>query len=93
MPPSHEQAARRMLELRREFQFVLFDTPHVGSTADAVGLALLCDGMVLVVKAGSTRRSAVHHIKADLEIEHVKLLGTVLNQSEYPIPDGIYKHL
>jgi len=90
---TREQTAKRMLELRREFQFVLLDAPPVGSGSEAIGLALQSDGIVLVVKAGATRRSAVQQIKADLEVAHAQLLGSVLNQSEYPIPDSIYKHL
>jgi hypothetical protein len=92
-PLTREETARRMLELRREFQFVLFDAPPARDATDAIGLGVLSDGIVLVVKAGSTRRPTVQQVKADLEREHVKLLGTVLNQSEYPIPERIYKHL
>jgi Mrp family chromosome partitioning ATPase len=49
--------------------------------------------VVLVVKAGETRRDAVRSAIQQLESAGAKLLGTVFNQQEDRIPDAIYKRL
>jgi Mrp family chromosome partitioning ATPase len=63
----------------------------VGSSSLTLGT--LADGVVLVLKAGHTRRPAVHLAITELEGAGVKVLGTVLNQRDYPIPDAIYKRI
>jgi len=55
--------------------------------------AILADGAVLVLKAGHTRRPVARLAIAELEAAGVKILGTVLNQRDYPIPEAIYKRI
>jgi len=47
--------------------------------ADSASLARLCDGVLVVVREGYTRRKVLN--KALDSIEKSKLLGTVLNQA------------
>lgn len=83
----------RMLELRSEFDYILIDCPSVSASNEALSVGSIADGVVLVLKANSTRkdraRSAVH----DLQTANVKVLGAVLNQRTFPIPDSIYSKL
>jgi Mrp family chromosome partitioning ATPase len=90
---SRRRVEARLLELRRQFDYVLIDTPSVAASSDSLTVGALADGAVLVVKAGHTRRPAVRLGIEELERAHVKVLGTVLNQREYPIPEAIYKRL
>jgi Mrp family chromosome partitioning ATPase len=90
--PSRQRVEAQLLRLRREFDFVLLDAPPVGNSR-SLTLGTLADGAVLVLKAGRTPRSAVRLAVEELETAGIKVLGTVLNQREYPIPDTIYKRL
>jgi len=90
---SRQRVEARLLELWRQFDYVLFDAPPAAGSSGSLTLATLADGVVLVLKAGHTRRHAVRLVIGELESTRVKVLGTVLNQREYPIPDPIYKRL
>jgi Mrp family chromosome partitioning ATPase len=86
-----ERVESLLLQLRREFDFILLDTAPVG--ADSLMVARLSDAVVLVLKAGHTKRDAGRLAIEQLERAAVKVVGTVLNQREYPIPASLYKRL
>jgi Mrp family chromosome partitioning ATPase len=83
----------RLGELVEEFEFVLIDAPAVGSSSDAVLLGQMADGVVLVLEANSTRRETARMAKERLESANVKLLGAVLNNRTFPIPEALYRKL
>jgi MinD-like ATPase involved in chromosome partitioning or flagellar assembly len=86
-------AENTIRQLRGMFDYVLIDAPPSVYGSWALPLATSADGVVLVVKAGETRRDAVQIAIRQLEVIGGKLLGTVLNQQEQRIPDAIYKRL
>jgi Mrp family chromosome partitioning ATPase len=83
----------RMGELRKGFDYVLIDAPPVCSCADAVLLGQMADGVILVVEANSTRRETARMAKETLEGGNVKLLGAILNNRTFPIPEALYRKL
>jgi Mrp family chromosome partitioning ATPase len=83
----------RFLELRKEFEYVLVDVPPVALDSTSALLAPLTDGLVLVVEANSTRREVARRVKESLESAHVQLLGAVLNNRTFPIPETIYRNI
>ena len=83
----------RVQELRRQFAFVLIAAPPISDPTAILPLARTADGVVVVLKAGNTRRAALLTALQELKIAEVKVLGTVLNQREYPIPQSIYRWL
>ncbi len=79
-----------MAEVRREFEYsVIADS--VGGWISRTSLAEAADGIVLVLSALRTRRASARRLLDDLA--HVRLLGTVLQNREFPIPEGIYHRL
>jgi Mrp family chromosome partitioning ATPase len=88
-----DQLRSRMGELREEFDYVLIDAPPVSSYADAVLLGQMADGVVLVVEANSTRREAARMAKEAFENAKVRLLGAILNNRTFPIPEALYRKL
>jgi hypothetical protein len=84
---------RRLDELRLAFDYTIFQAPPVGQFSDALLLGHLCDGVVVILTAGSTRRVAARKVKERLYSANARLLGTVLNDRKFPIPDRIYKRL
>lgn len=83
----------RLAELRGEFEFVLLDTPPLSSFNDAILVGQVTDGIVLVVGSHSTRRQPARVAKESLDSAGVKMLGAVLNQRTFPIPERIYHKL
>lgn len=82
-----------LLEVCEQFDYVLVDAPPVGNGSSSITLASVVNGAVLVLKAGHTRRSTVHLAIADLGAAGVTVLGTILNQRDYPIPEAIYRRI
>jgi len=80
----------RMEDLRSEFAYVLIDAPPMNSYADAVTLAQLADGIVLVLEAHSTRRESALKITEQLRAAGIAVLGGVLNKRTFPIPETLY---
>jgi Mrp family chromosome partitioning ATPase len=83
----------RLSELRSEFDYVLVDCPAVSVSNEAVALGSNADGVVLVLKANATRKDRARGAVRDLQNAKVKVLGAVLNQRTFPIPDSIYNKL
>jgi Mrp family chromosome partitioning ATPase len=83
----------RIVELRSEFDFVLIDTSAMSVANDAIGLGSISDGVVMVLKANASRRETARQAIQDLQGGKAKVLGAVLNQRTFPIPDSIYKKL
>jgi len=90
---SRPRVEARLLELRRQFDYVLLDASPVAASSEFLTLVTLSDGVVLVLKAGCTRRPTVRLAIEELETAGVRVLGAVLNQREYPIPEAIYRRL
>jgi protein-tyrosine kinase len=80
-------------ELQREFDYILIDSAPISSGSNSLTVAALTDGAVLVLKAGHTTRAVTRSAIAELEAAGVRVLGTVLNQRDYPIPEAIYKRI
>ena len=63
--------------LREKFEFIVIDTPPIVPVADSQILSELSDGVVLVVRAKSTRRELLQHALQSFHASNV--LGAVLN--------------
>ncbi len=69
--------------LRDMFDVLLVNTPPVLAVADAAILAPRADGVILVLKAGTTKRSHALQAKERLARVRANLLGTVLLDAPY----------
>lgn len=88
-----DQLRSRMLELSKAFDYVLINAPSARSSADAVLLGQTAEGVILVVEANSTRRESARIAKETFERAKVRLLGAVLNNRTFPIPEALYQKL
>ena len=70
---------RLIEDLRGQSDFVLIDAPPLLPVADASGLAVIVDGVVLSVRYGSTRREQLQQARATLDRVGARTLGIVLN--------------
>ncbi len=90
---SSERMRARMAEIRATFDYVLIDAAPLSSCNDAIVLGGLTDGVVLTLKANSSRRETARNILNELQTANVSVLGAVLNQRTFPIPESLYKKL
>jgi protein-tyrosine kinase len=88
-----DRMRQRLRELCGAFDYVLIDAPPLGSCNDAVVLGGLSDGVVLVLKANSSRRETARQALQALQGANIPVFGAVLNQRTFPIPDRIYRRL
>ena len=83
----------RLHELRSEFDFVLIDAAALSVAGDAIAAGSFADGVVLVLKANASRKETARQAVQDLQSGNAKVLGAVLNQRQFPIPEALYKRL
>ena len=81
--PSELLGSQRMKELltaaKGIYDWVIVDTPPVLFVSDAVVVSAICEGVVLVVRAGVNNRSILVRTKEQLEGIHARIIGSVLN--------------
>lgn len=77
-----EQAgfAELIHSMREKYDYVLVDTPPIGSMIDAAVIAKQCDGAILVIESDLVSRKMAVKAKEQLAISGCKLLGAVLNK-------------
>ncbi len=80
-------------DLRTQFEYSIVVGPSASESNPAAAMAQLADGIVLVLSAQHTRRIAARKIKEKLEGVRARLLGTVLSDRAFPIPERIYRRL
>jgi len=92
--PSELLASRRLegaiARLRDDADLVLFDSPPALAVSDAAVLSRRVDGVVLVVRAGTTRREHAARARQVLERAGARLLGVVLTNAS--VEDAVYSY-
>jgi Mrp family chromosome partitioning ATPase len=83
----------RLTQLEGAFDCLLVDAPGVGVSTDAALLGEIAGAAILVVEANTTRRLTARRAKQSLEAAGVRLLGTVLRNRSFPIPEKLFKRL
>jgi hypothetical protein len=86
-----DQNLSRLRELTTEFDFSILWCAPVSWLTASIGQT--CDGLVLVLSANKTRRLIAAQIKDQLSKAQVPLLGTVLADRRFPVPQGLYRNL
>lgn len=96
LPPNAADvlSSQRMTEiiglLKARANYVLFDSPPVLAATDAALLGSKLDGVLLVVRAGHTRRDHAARARQTLERVHVRIVGAVLSNAPFESGGGYY---
>ena len=56
-------------------------------------LGQIADGVILVLESMVTRRETARTIKENLAAANVKILGAILNNHTFSIPESLYRRL
>jgi Mrp family chromosome partitioning ATPase len=78
-------------DLSKEFDHLILDIPAIRATNDAVPLASLGDACCLVIRQGVTTAEDVR-LTLD-EIDHLPILGVILNRVRLKTPRVILKFI
>jgi len=89
--PITDQNLERLRELMTEFDFCIVCCAPVSTLTARIGRN--CDGLVLVLTANKTRRLVAAQVKDHLHKTKVPLLGTILEERRFPVPQGLYRSL
>src|SRR5205823_5431720 len=85
--------SRQLAQLRMDFDYSVLHVPAASLYGDASLFGTLTDGLVLVLQANRTRRTVALETKRNLETANVRVLGTVLANRTFPVPQRIYDRL
>ena len=80
-------------DLRNRFDYAVI---HCAPATEWGGMALLAnlaDGLVLGLEAHRTRRLSAKSLRDQLVAANVRLLGIVLTERRFPIPERLYRRL
>lgn len=67
-------------ELKKQFDYIVIDTPPVTAGADASIIGRVVDGVVLVIRNEYTSKNAIKRSVKELEANGARVVGCVLNR-------------
>jgi receptor protein-tyrosine kinase len=77
---SNRRFERLVTELRRQYDFIVIDTPAVALYADALQIATVAQRVVMVSRTQATSFSAMKDTLRRLAVTESKILGAVINK-------------
>ena len=69
-----------VVKLREHFDYVIIDTPPLGSVIDSAIVSKQCDGCVIVIASNEISYKFAQKVKEQLEVAECRILGCVLNK-------------
>lgn len=87
-----DSMSKLVAQLENEWEMVLFDSPPVVAVTDASTISGELDAIALVVKAGSTERSAVDRAIELIQHVNVPIAGAILNGASQESLGGKYAY-
>jgi succinoglycan biosynthesis transport protein ExoP len=85
-----EKMNNLVLNLRKNFDYVLFDTPPILAVSDAIAMSPLADTIILVCRGGHTPLQAMKQAKQKLDTHNLHCLGVIINGVNLVEQDGYY---
>ncbi|MDN7226410.1 CpsD/CapB family tyrosine-protein kinase [Planococcus liqunii] len=79
-------------QLSNMYDLVIFDAPPVLSVADGQILANKCDGTILVINSGYTKKEMALKAKEAIEFANSRIIGAVLNNFILSKESGYYQY-
>ena len=84
--PSELLGSKRMesaLEnMRKVFDYIIIDLPPVNIVSDALSIANLITGMIVVIREEYTEKKELEHCFRQLKLSNVNVLGCVMNEAK-----------
>ena len=77
-----EPMAEFLLQISRDYDYVIIDTPPLNVVSDALPIIRESDGVVIVVRANGSTHPEVQKVMESLEFIDAKVLGFIYNFAE-----------
>jgi Mrp family chromosome partitioning ATPase len=87
------ETGRLLGVLRQNFDHIILDCPPPLQCPESLVMAREADGLVLVVRAGATRKSVARRSLQMITQSGARPLGTVINRRRHYIPNWLYRLL
>ena len=84
--------AKLVAALEEKYQYVIFDTPPVGTFVDAAEVAAITDGTIYVVREDFAKRNEITAAFDQLNKAEVNVIGTVMNCCDNASHDYYYSY-
>lgn len=84
--------AKLVAALEEKYQYVIFDTPPVGTFVDAAEVAAITDGTIYVIRQDFAKRNEILAAFDQLNKAEVNVIGTVMNCCETSSHDYYYSY-
>ena len=93
--PSDQLSSERIFEilenLKAKADLIIIDSPPALLAADAMILSNWADGVIVVIRAGKSKRRAIRQTLIDLQEANANLLGCIYNQVNQDINLAVYR--
>lgn len=84
----HNRFSELIDKLRNDYDYIIIDTPPLGSVIDSAIVAKVSDGAVIVIEASVISYRFARRVKEQLERTGCRILGAVINK--VPLNDKKY---
>lgn len=71
---------RMVAVLRQQYDYIIMDTPPLGSVIDTAIITKVCDGAILVIESNVISYKFAQDVKKQLDVADCQVLGAVLNK-------------
>ena len=85
-------AMNDLLNIAKEhYEMIFINCGDIKNSADVNVLLPFTNDLVIILNEGKVKRQVVKHLIAPLEQKNVNIIGVILNNCRYAIPEIIYK--
>lgn len=80
-------------EIKSDYEVILLDCTNIKNFSELIMISSYADGVVIVVNEGRDRKHVVISEIAPLKFNKVNIIGGILNNRTFKIPEVIYKRI
>lgn len=80
-------------ELNKTYEYIILDTPPINIVSDALALADVCAGVVLVIRQNQTKHETLQKAIKSLEFAEMKILGAVVTHAGNERKSRYYRYM
>ena len=77
-----QRMATTLEHLRESFDYIIIDLPPVNIVSDALSIANMITGMIVVIREEYTEKKELEHCFRQLKLSDVHVLGCVMNEAK-----------
>ncbi len=92
LSPLAYQTDSFLQQVRREFDYSILHVASSRLLSEAMRMAKASDGLILAL-GHDTRKAAAKQLRQTLSNAGVRLIGAVLTERTFPVPEGLYRRL